>query len=105
MNFPALPSAYPRFFVVVIVALDPGPHTVRLRILDPAGLNILGDEGADVQVESTGGDTNLVVDFNNLPFERPGIYQVQLVIEGSVVQSLPLVVQGGSAGSATAQAN
>ena len=94
INFPSLPNAYPRFFVVIIVALDSGMHRVRLGIVDPIGQQILTDPpSVDVRVELPGADTNLVIDFNNLPFNRGGIHQVQLFVADLLVYSLSLTVQ------------
>lgn len=97
INFPSLPNAYSRFFVVIILTLDSGTHQVRLGIVEPGGGQMLPDPPTvDVQVEVPGADTNLVVDFNNLPFNRAGIYQVQLFLEGLLIHSVPLNVQGNA---------
>ena len=97
INFASLPSAYPRFFVVIIVSFDSGTHGVRLGIVDPVGQQILPDPPTvDVQVEMPGSDTNLVIDFNNLLFQRAGIHQVQLFVSDLLVHSMPLTVQAVS---------
>lgn len=94
INFSSLPSAYPRFFVVIIVSFDSGTHGVRLGIVDPVGQQILPDPPTvDVQVEMPGSDTNLVIDFNNLLFQRAGIHQVQFFVSDLLVHSIPVAVQ------------
>jgi hypothetical protein len=94
INFPALPNAYPRFFVVIILALDRGRHSVRIGIVDPIGQQVLPDPPqVEVEVEMPGADTNLVIDFNNLPFGRAGIHQVQLFVSELLIHSVPLSVQ------------
>ena len=101
VNFPSVPNAYPRFFVVMIVALDQGTHEVRIGILDPGGQQLLPEQPtAEVSVELPGADTNLVVDFNNLPFNRGGIHQVQLFLDGRLIHSIPLTVQAAGQGIA-----
>ena len=107
INFPSLPNAYPRFFVVIILGLAAGTHSVRIGIADPMGQQVLPDPPTvDVQVEVPGADTNLVVDFNNLPFSRTGIYQVQLYLESLLIHSMPLSVQSAAAeGIAPVRAN
>src|SRR5690348_11998151 len=83
INFASLPNAYPRFFVVFVLTLDTGTHEVQLNIVDPIGQQMLPEAPTvEVPVEVPGADTNLVIDFPNLPFNRPGIYQVQLYVEG-----------------------
>jgi hypothetical protein len=106
INFPSLPNAYPRFFVVIVVSLDAGTHGVQLQMLDPSGQPMLPEPPTvEVRVEMPGADTNLVIDFNNLPFNRAGIHQVQLLIEGRLVRSIPLGVQGvGGQGAGAARA-
>lgn len=99
INFATLPGAYPRFFVVIILALDAGTHQVQLRVIDPAGQPAVPEAPTvDVAVEAAGADTNLVIDFNNLPFQRTGFYQVQLLIAGTLVHTIPLTVQSAQAG-------
>ncbi|MGI8824032.1 MAG: DUF6941 family protein [Chloroflexota bacterium] len=94
INFPTMPNAYPRFFVVIILSLDEGGHPVSLGIVDAFGQQMLEDQPAvDVQVDVPGTDTNLVIDFNNLPFNQPGIHQVQLFLDGLLIHSVPLSVQ------------
>jgi hypothetical protein len=107
INFPTLPNATPRFFVVVILTLDAGSHPVRLGILDPSGQQVLTDPPTvEVNVQIPGADTNLVVDFNNLPFNRAGIFQVQVFLDGRLLHSIPLNVQTiVPAGAAPVRAN
>jgi hypothetical protein len=107
ISFPSLPNATPRFFVVVILTLDAGTHPVRLGILDPSGQQVLTNPPTvEVNVEMPGADTNLVVDFNNLPFNRAGIFQVQLFLDGRLIHSIPLNVQTvASAGIPPVRAN
>lgn len=94
INFPSLPNAYPRFFVVVILTLDAGTFPVHLGIVDPAGQQLLAEPPAvEVQSELPGMDANLLIDFNGLPFHRAGIHQVQLFVEGRLIHSMPLNVQ------------
>ncbi len=107
INFPTLPNAYPRFFVVMVVMLDAGTHPVRLGIVDPSGQQMLPDPpSVEVKVELAGADTNLVIDFNNLPFQRAGIHQVQLYLHDRLTHSIPLSVQSaGGPGVIAARAN
>lgn len=107
INFPSLPNAYARFFVVLILNLDAGQHELRLGIVDPGGQQMLPEPPTvQVNVEIPGADTNLVIDFNNLPFQRAGIHQVQLFLAGRLIHSIHLNVQSiGGQGGFPAQAN
>jgi uncharacterized protein DUF6941 len=95
MNMAQLPGITPPYFAVVVLSLDPGTYSVRFGVVDPVGQQVLTDETPefDMEVETAGADTNLVIQFNNLPLSRPGIYQVQLFVDGRLTYSLPLNVQ------------
>ncbi|HLJ65914.1 MAG TPA: hypothetical protein VKX16_00970 [Chloroflexota bacterium] len=93
MHLQSLPGAYPRFFVVFILALEAGQHDVQIGILDPAGQQMLPNPPS-IPVHQTypGADTNLVVDFSGLMFQRAGIHQIQLLVGGEYIHSIPLSV-------------
>ncbi len=101
INLGTLPGASPPFFVVVILTLDAGTYAVRFGIADPSGQQILPEPPPpfDVEVEMPGTDTNLVIQLNNLPLNRAGIYQIQLFVDGRIVHSIPLNVQGSAGDS------
>lgn len=99
INFPSLPAAYPQFFVVFVLNLERAQHEVHLGIVNPSGQQMLPDaEPVNVDVEVPGAETNLVIGFNNIQFDRQGIYQVQLFVNGRLVHSIPLNVQAVGAG-------
>lgn len=95
MNMAQIPGVTPPFFAVAVLSLDQGSYSVRFGVVDPVGQQILTDEAPefDMEVETPGADTNLVIQFNNLPLARPGIYQIQLFLDGRLTHSLPLNVQ------------
>jgi hypothetical protein len=95
INVGGMPAASPPFYVVVVLTLDGGTVPVRFGLVDPVGQPVLPEEPPpfDVEVESPGTDTNLVIQFNNLPLSRPGIYQVQVFVQGRLLHSIPLNVQ------------
>lgn len=95
MNMAQLPAVTPPYFAVVVLSLDVGNYSVRFGVVDPVGQQVLTDEAPEfeMEVETAGADTNLVIQFNNLPLSRPGIYQIQLFVDGRLTHSLPLNVQ------------
>jgi hypothetical protein len=99
VNIAPLPGMSPPFYVVTILTLDRGTHPVRFGIVDPVGQQVLPEEPPpfDVEVDTPGADTNLVIQFNNLPLSRGGIYQVQIFVHNRLVHSIPLTVQGTTA--------
>ena len=95
MNMAQLPGVTPPYFAVVVLGLEQGNYSVRFGVVDPVGQQVLTDEAPefDMDVETAGADTNLVIQFNNLPLSRPGIYQIQMFLDGRLTHSLPLNVQ------------
>ena len=94
-----MPGASPPFFVVISLGLDRGTHSVQFGVVDPMGQQLLPDPPTfDVEVESPGADTDLLLQFNGLPLSRPGIYQVQFFVEGVLVHAIPVSVQGAQVG-------
>jgi hypothetical protein len=92
-------GASPPFFVVISLGLDVGTHNVQFGVVDPMGQQLLPDPPTfDVEVDTPGADTDLLLQFNGLPLARPGIYQVQLFVEGRLVHSIPVSVQGAPMG-------
>ena len=60
-----LPAASPPFFVVISLALDRGTHQVQFGLVDPMGQQVVPDAPAfDVEVETAGADTDLLLQFN-----------------------------------------
>jgi hypothetical protein len=94
INLAEVPGASPPFFVVVSIGMDVGNHQVRVGVLNPMGGNVLPEPPQfEVDVEQPGAATDLLLQFNGLPFERTGIYQIQVFVDGLLIHSLPLNVQ------------
>lgn len=99
INVAEIPGSSPPFFVVISLNLDAGTHDVEFGVVDPMGQQVLAEPPRfDVEVEVAGADTDLLLQFNGLPLARPGIYQVQLFVDGMLVHSVPVNVQSASAG-------
>lgn len=77
--------------------IEAGDHTVKIFIIDADG-NSIGPKlegGISVRI---GDDTpaavvNLILNMQNLEFQRYGQYQIDLAIDGSVQASLPLHIR------------
>jgi hypothetical protein len=94
INLAEVPGASPPFFVVVSIGMDVGNHQVRVGVLNPMGRNVLPEPPQfEVDAEQPGAATDLLLQFNGLPFERTGIYQIQVFVDGLLIHSLPLNVQ------------
>lgn len=94
-----IPGATQAFFVVIRLALAPGTHNVRFRVVDPAGQPAIPEsEDLPVEVEAPGVETDIMLQMNAMPVSRGGIFQVQFFVEGLLVHSMPMSIQGPMAG-------
>lgn len=97
INVAEIPGSSPPFFVVVSIAMDLGNHQVRIGVLNPMGSNVLPDAPHfEVDVEQPGATTDVLLQFNGLPFDRTGIYQIQVFVDSLLIHSVPLNVQSVS---------
>lgn len=87
-----LPAQHPRMFLVAVLALDPGPHEVVVRLVKPDGGGAMAEDPR-IQVHSVPGqDVNVIVELNNLGFTSYGTHHFDLDIDGATVGSLPVAV-------------
>jgi hypothetical protein len=93
ITFPSLPANYPRFFVVIVASLPAGSHTASLTLVGPNGSEII-PSGPTMELAVPEGSTesNLIIGFDNLAFETPGMHQLNLVLDETLAMSLPFTV-------------
>jgi hypothetical protein len=97
INVQDIPASSPPFFVVVSIAMDIGNHEVRIGVLNPIGGSAIPETPQfEVDVEQPGATTDVLLQFNSLPLERAGIYQIQVFVDGVMIHSVPLHVQSMS---------
>ncbi|MBA2371829.1 MAG: hypothetical protein H0V71_09290 [Chloroflexi bacterium] len=93
-----LPAQHPRMFVVAVLGLDPGTHTVVVRLRDPEGRPAM-QHAPEMTVQSSGDaqDVNVIVELNNLSFTSYGVHTFDLDVDGRTVGSLAVsIVQMGA---------
>ncbi len=93
-----LPAQHPRMFVVAVLGLDPGSHSVVVRLRDPEGRPGM-QNAPELTVHSSGDaqDVNVIVELNNLSFTSYGTYRFDLDVDGRTVGSLAVsIVQMGA---------
>ncbi len=85
-------------FVVAVLGLDPGTHTVVVRLRDPEGRPAM-QHAPEMTVQSSGEaqDVNVIVELNNLSFTSYGVHTFELDVDGRTVGSLAVsIVQMGA---------
>ena len=87
-----LPAQHPRMFVVVILGLDVGAHTVRVRLLRPDGQQAMPNP-PEISVHAVAGqDVNVIVELNNMSFTSYGTHHFDLEVDGSSIGGLPVAI-------------
>ena len=87
-----LPAQHPRMFLVAILGLDVGAHTVVVRLLRPDGQQAMPNP-PEISVHATAGqDVNVIVELNNMNFTTYGTHRFQLSVDGDAVGDLPVSI-------------
>jgi hypothetical protein len=97
---PKLPTVYPQCAIALRVAFDrieEGQHKLRVSFMDEDGKSILPNMDAPVSVdfppEATFLTRNFVIGIQHLKFEKPGLYSIDVALDGRQLTSIPLVVR------------
>ena len=96
-----LPAVHPQCSVALRVTFfsgDEGKHTLRLNFVDADGHSIMPDF-PPIPVEVTlpddvhFGTRNFIINIQQLKFAEPGLYSVDLSLDGQSQASIPLLVK------------
>lgn len=75
-------------------AKEAGAHEFKLRLIDAAGKETIQPIAGNIQVGEPANEhvatVNIIVNFNQLKFEKPGRYSIELYIDGDWKSGLPL---------------
>ena len=87
-----LPAQHPRMFLVAILGLDVGPHSVIVRLMRPDGQQAMPNP-PEISVHATAGqDVNVIVELNNMNFTSFGTHKFQISVDGDAVGDLPVSI-------------
>jgi hypothetical protein len=87
-----LPAQHPRMFLVAILGLDVGPHTVVVRLLRPDGQQAMPNP-PEISVHAAAGqDVNVIVELNNMSFTTYGMHRFQVNVDGDAIGELPVTI-------------
>jgi len=96
-----LPATHPQCSVALRVTFgsgDEGTHTVRLNFVDADGRSIMPDFPPIPVVVTLPehmhfGSRNVIVNFQNLKFDKPGLYSIDVSVDDQPLASIPLLVK------------
>ncbi|MEK6620278.1 MAG: hypothetical protein AABZ26_04805 [Chloroflexota bacterium] len=87
-----LPAQHPRMYLVAVLGLEAGQHSVVVRLRRPDGSGAM-PEAPEITVHAVGGqDVNVIVELNNLNFGTYGMHRFDLEVDGSTIGSLPVSI-------------
>ena len=87
-----LPAQHPRMFLVAILGLDLGPHSVVVRLMRPDGQQAMPNP-PEISVHATAGqDVNVIVELNNMNFTSFGTHKFQISVDGDAIGDLPVSI-------------
>ena len=95
-----LPAVHPQCSIALRVTFDnedEGARKLRVSFVDADGRSIM--PGIDIPVEvslppdSHFGTRNFIVNIQQLKFELPGLYSIDLALDGKAQASIPLLVK------------
>ncbi len=98
---PQLPAIHPQCSIalrVTFFAGDEGKHSLRLNFVDADGHSIMPDF-QPIPVEVTlpedmhFGTRNFIANIQQLKFENPGLYSIDVTLDGQALASIPLLVK------------
>lgn len=95
-----LPAVHPQCSIALRVTFTPedeGQHTLRVNFVDADGRSIM--PGIDIPVkvslpeDSHFGTRNFIVNIQQLKFDAPGLFSIDLRLDGRSQASIPLLVK------------
>ena len=87
-----LPAQHPRMFLVAILSLEVGPHSVVVKLLRPDGQQAMPNP-PEISVHAAAGqDVNVIVELNNMSFTTYGMHKFQLSVDGDAIGDLPVAI-------------
>lgn len=95
-----LPAVHPQCSIALRITFgqaDEGEHQVRLSFVDEDGRSIM--PGIDIPVEvalaedAHFGTRNFIINIQQLKFDQPGLYSIDLSMDGDSRASIPLLVK------------
>ena len=95
-----LPAVHPQCSIAlrfVCTKIEEGPHKLKLNFVDEDGRLVVPSIDLPVEItfpeEANFLSRNFVVNIQQLKFEKPGLYSIDIAIDGRHEGSIPLLVK------------
>ncbi len=87
------PVRHPALYVMNCWCSGIGEFTQRTRIISPDGAKLIEDEQTKFELSDLRAKHRVVARFNNILFQAPGVYSVEVLLDGELNVRYPLVVE------------
>jgi len=87
-----MPTTHRSLTIVTTWQSGDREYKMRIRILDPKGKQIFKTPEMPFKLRGKFAKSEMVVELNNMRFERPGIYLIQVLLNSEVKTEYPLSV-------------
>jgi hypothetical protein len=82
---------------IVFNSIEEGPHKVRINFVDEDGKFVMPSIDMPIQITMPDGASfqsrNFIVNIHQLKFERPGLYAIDIALDGRMETRIPLQVK------------
>lgn len=94
------PAAHPQCSVALRISfskMEEGQHTLKINLVDEDGKSIMPPVDIPVEIILPGDATflsrNFVLNIQQLKFQSPGLYAIEIAVDGQHEASIPLAVK------------
>ena len=87
-----LPAQHPRMFLVAILGLEPGAHTVVVQLRRPDGAEAMPNPPQISVHALPEQDVNVIVELNNVNFGSFGMHHFEVAVDGQLAGTLPVSI-------------
>ncbi|MDD5504552.1 MAG: hypothetical protein PHV77_04470 [Candidatus Omnitrophica bacterium] len=91
------PATHPRLFVMNCWCSGTGKFRQRTRLIRPDNTRLIEDKETEFCLADLKSKHRIVAQFNNICFDRPGEYAVEVLLDGELKVRYPLVVDSPAA--------
>jgi hypothetical protein len=95
-----LPAVHPQCSIalrVTFTGVDEGTHQLKLNFVDADGRSVMPSIDIPVEVllpgEAHFGTRNFIINIQQLKFDQPGIFAIDVSLDGQLQASIPLMVK------------
>ena len=92
INVSGLPAEHPRMYLVAILALEGGAHSVVVQLHRPDGSPAMPNPPEMSVQGAAGQDVNVIVELNKINFNNYGVHHFSIEVDGGQVGTVSMSI-------------